>query len=179
MKPINAVCLSGFLLTAIVLYFLNLVPFIPAWAVFITWACFFHMEGGLYKEQTYFSIIRHIGLGAFAAWLTALLLLLQNPFSHATLAAWWGPVLIAAVIASLMRLGTFSKFSVTPAVIYGYAMIWAFLSLPGSFDIATLTSLSFDNALIVIGICLLLGASAAYLNALMVDALCGLKSKEQ
>jgi hypothetical protein len=179
MKPINAVCLSGFLLTAIVLYFLNLVPFIPAWAVFITWACFFHMEGGLYKEQTYFSIIRHIGLGAFAAWLTALLLLLQNPFSHATLAAWWGPVLIAAVIALLMRLGTFSKFSVTPAVIYGYAMIWAFLSKPGSFDVASLTSLSFDNALIVIEICLLLGASAAYLNALMVDALCGLKSKQQ
>lgn len=176
MKPINAVCISGFLLTAIALYLLNLVPFIPAWPVFITWACFFHMEGGLYKEQTYFSIIRHIGLGAFAAWLTALLLL-QNPFSHAALAAWWGPVLIAAVIALLMRLGTLSKFSVTPAVIYGYAMIWAFLSQPGSFDRAVLTSLSFNNALVVIEVCLLIGASAAYLNALLVDALCGLKSE--
>jgi hypothetical protein len=56
-------------------------------------------------------------------------------------------------------------------------MIWAFLSQPGSFDAAALTSLSFSNALVVIEVCLLLGASAAYLNALMVDALCGLKSK--
>lgn len=174
MKPVSAVCLSGFVLTAIVLYLLNYVPFIPAWAVFITWACFFHMEGGMHKNQAFFSTIRHIGLGSFAAWVSALLLL-HNPFNQATLASWWGPILIAAVIAALMRLSTQTRFSVTPAIIYGYAMIWAFLSQPGTFSLTVLTSLSFQNALIAMHFCILVGACAAYLNAMLVDGLCRMK----
>ena len=40
MKPINAVTLSGFVLTAVVIYLLGYFSFIPAWPIFITWACF-------------------------------------------------------------------------------------------------------------------------------------------
>ena len=174
MKPINAISLCGFTLTAIALYFLSYFPFIPAWAVFITWACFFHLDGGVYKNKAFFSTIRHIGLGALASWLSALIVL-NNPFASEWAYPLWAPVLIAAVIAVLMRLGTVIQFSVTPAIIYGYASIWAFLSVPGSFNQETLLSLSFQNAIVAMMFCVLLGACAAYINAILVAWLCNIK----
>lgn len=174
MKPINAVTISGFTLTAIGLYLLGYFPFIPAWAVFITWACFFHLDGGIDKNKAFFSTIRHIGLGAFASWVSALIVL-NNPVSNEWANPLWAPVLIAAVIAALMRLGALIHFSVTPAIIYGYASIWAFLSVPGLFNQETLLSLSFQNAIVVMAVCVLLGACAGYINAIMVDQLCRVK----
>ena len=78
MKPINAVTFSGFTLTAITLFILGYLPFIPAWPIFITWACFFHMDGGINKDQAFFSTIRHLGLGAFSAYISALIVM-NNP----------------------------------------------------------------------------------------------------
>ena len=174
MKLINAIALSGFLLTAIALYLLSFFPFIPAWPIFLTWACFFHMEGGVHKDQAFFAILRHIGLGAFASWLSALMVL-NNPFNSALANDLWAPILIAAVIALLMRLSVLTRFSVTPAIIYGYASIWGFLSVPGLFNQETLLSLSFQNAIVAIGFCILIGACAGYLNAIMVNCLCRIK----
>ena len=87
------------------------------------------------------------------------------------------PVLIATVIALLSRLSVYNKFSVTPAMIYGYASIWAFLSVPGLFDQKILLSLSFQNAIVAISFCIVLGACIGYINATMVNSLCGLKPK--
>lgn len=133
MKPINAITLSGFLLTAIAIYALNYFPFIPTWPIFITWACFFHMDGGVNKNQAYFAVIRHIFLGTFIAWITALALL-NNLLYSVISDALWASVLIALGIALIMRLSLMVQFSVTPAIIYGYALIWAFLSVPGLYD---------------------------------------------
>ena len=177
MKPINAVTFSGFLLTAVALYLLSYFPFIPAWPIFITWACFFHMDGGVNKNQAFYSTILHVGLGALAAWISAILVL-NNPFSGELASQLWAPVLIAAVIAGLMRISVLTQFCVTPAIIYGYASIWAFLSMPGLLSPVRLLSLSFQNAIIAIGFCIVLGASLGYLNALMVDRLIGLKGKQ-
>ncbi len=174
MKPINAVALSGFTLTAIGLYLLSHFPFIPAWAVFITWACFFHLDGGIDKNKAFFSTIRHIGLGALASWFSALLVL-NNPLVSEWANPLWAPLLIAAVIAALMRLGAITQFSATPAIVYGYASIWAFLSVPGLFNQQTLLSLSFQNAIVTMLFCVLLGACAAYINAIMVSWLCNIK----
>src|SRR5688500_87700 len=174
MKPINAITLSGFTLTAIALYLLSFFPFIPAWPVFITWACFFHMDGGINKNQAFFATLRHIGLGAFASWVSALMVL-NNPLSGVLADKLWAPILIASVIAVLMRLSVLVQFSVTPAIIYGYASIWAFLSVPGLFNKGILLSLSFQNAIIAISFCVLLGASAGYINSIMVSLLCGFK----
>ena len=178
MKPINAVSLSGFTLTAIALYFLSFFPFIPAWAVFISWACFFHLDGGIDKNKAFFSTIRHIGLGAIASWLSALIVL-NNPMANEWANVLWAPVLIAAVIALLMRLGALIQFSITPAIIYGYASIWAFLSVPELFNQETLLSLSFQNAIVAMLFCVLLGACVAYINAIMVAWLCRLKLAEK
>lgn len=174
MKPINAITLSGFTLTAIAVYFLGYFPFIPAWPIFITWACFFHMDGGVNKNQAFFSTIRHIGLGAFTAWLSALIVI-NNPLSGELVSQLWAPILIAAMIALLTRLSIFTNLSVTPAMIYGYASIWAFLSVPGFFSQEILLSLSFQNALVAIGFCIILGACAGYLNAAMVAKLCNIQ----
>lgn len=174
MKPVNAVALSGFTLTAIALYLLSSFPFIPVWPIFLTWACFFHMEGGVHKNQAYFATLRHIGLGAFASWLSALMIL-NNPFGGVITNNLWAPLLIAAVIAVLMRISVLTHFSVTPAIIYGYASIWGFLSVPGLFNQQALLSLSFQNALVAISFCIFIGASAGYINALLVDVLCKIR----
>ena len=174
MKPINAITLSGFTLTATAVYLLGYFPFIPAWPIFITWACFFHMDGGVNKNQAFYSTIIHIGLGALSSWISALLVI-SNPLSGDLANQLWAPILIAAVIAILMRLSVFTKFSVTPAIIYGYAAIWAFLSTPGLLNQHTLLSLSFQNAIIAIGFCIVLGACAGYINATMVAWLCNIK----
>lgn len=132
------------------------------------------MDGSVNKNQAFFSTIRHIGLGAFMAWLSAIIVM-NNPFSGELLNQIWAPVLIAAMIAFLSRLSVFTNLSVTPAIIYGYASIWSFLSVPGLFNQEILLSLSFQNALVAVGFCIILGACIGYVNAIMVGRLCNVK----
>ncbi len=174
MKPINAVTISGFLLTAVMLYVLAYFPFLPAWPIFIAWACFFHMEGGENSKQAYYATLMHIGFGAIASWISALLVI-NSPFSAQLANQLWGPVLIAVVIGAIMRISMLTQLSITPAIIYGYASIWAFLSVPGLLNNDQLLSVSFQNAIVAILFCTILGASAGYINASMVNWLCGLR----
>jgi uncharacterized protein DUF1097 len=174
MKPINAVTLSGFILTAVALYLLGYFPFIPAWPIFITWACYFHMDGGINRNQAFIATILHIGTGAMASWVSALLVI-NSPFYGALENQLWAPVLIAMVIALLMRMSTLVRFSITPAIIYGYASVWAFLSAPGLLNQDILLSLSFQNAIIAIPFCIILGACAGYINAMLVSWLCAFR----
>lgn len=171
MKPINAFTLAAFILTAFVLYLLGHFPFLPAWPVFIAWACFFHIGGGENRQQAFFATISHIGLGAFASWISALLII-NNPFSGQLANQLWPPILIAAIIAGLIRISMITKLNVTSAIIYGYASIWAFLSVPGLLNVDSLLSMTFQNALISIVFCTILGALAGYLNAIMINWLC-------
>lgn len=132
------------------------------------------MEGGINKEQAFFATILHIGLGAFASWISALLVI-NSPFSGELANQLWAPLLIAAVIAALMRVSNITQFSVTPGIIYGYASIWAFLSAPGLLNQQMLLSMSFQNAIVSIGFCVLLGACLGYINAFMVSWLCAVR----
>src|SRR3546814_17430498 len=79
MGKLNAATAVATLMTILVLYALGATPFIPVWAVFIGWACFFHMGGGTDPRQAFSATIQHVGLGIVAAWLSALLVLI-NPF---------------------------------------------------------------------------------------------------
>ena len=170
MTQLNAVTFSAFALTTIVLYVLGFFTFIPPWAVFITWACFFHMNGGANRNQAFIATIRHMALGATAAWISAIVLL-NNPFDNALGQQLWGPVFIGAIIAILARMGSISLFSVTPAIIYGYASVFAFASTAGLFASKYLLSVSFNNALLAILFSSIVGASAGYVNAALVAAL--------
>lgn len=170
MSPLNAATLCACVLTIIALYLLSFFSQIPVWSVFIAWACFFHIGGGVDRTQAFGSILQHIMLGAVAAWLSAIALL-HNPFDSALGQQLWGPVLIGFVIALLFRFGTLARFSITPVVIYGYASVFAFASTAGLFSMEALLSFSLDNALLAVMLATLIGATAAFINSLLVDAL--------
>lgn len=170
MTQLNATTFSSFAMTTTVLYLLGFFTFIPPWAVFITWACFFHMNGGINRNQAFIATIRHIALGATAAWVSTIVVL-NNPFDSTMGQQLWGPVFIGAVIALLTRMGSTALFSVTPAIIYGYASIFAFASTAGLFALEHLLSVSFNNALIAILFSTVIGASAGYVNAALVAVL--------
>lgn len=175
MTQLNATTFSSFAMTAIALYLLGFFTFIPPWAVFITWACFFHMNGGVDRNQAFIATIRHITFGSTAAWISAIVVL-NNPFDSSIGQQLWGPVFIGAVIALLTRMGTSTLFSVTPAIIYGYASVFAFASTTGLFAPEHLLSVSFNNALLAVLLSTMVGASAGYVNTLLVAALVGRES---
>jgi|GEM_PF-682065 len=171
MNKLTAASTVAVIMTILVLYALSATPYIPAWAVFITWACFFHLGGDADPGQAYISMLQHVGLGITAAWLSALIILV-NPFSNALLVAWWAPVIIGLVIGVLFRMGVSARFAITPAIIYGYAGTFAFLDgRQDRFNMEALLSFSFNNVLITLGVSLLIGISAAYLNAILVQRL--------
>jgi hypothetical protein len=174
----NIMTFASFSLTAIAIFLLGYIQFVPAWAVFITWACFFHMDGGANKKQGFMSTITHLWLGALGAWITALFLL-NSPFHSAAANTLWGPIVIGAAVATLARMSTIPRFSVTPAIIYGYASLFAFTSTPGTFSIEKLLSISFENALISIWVAVILGALCGYSNVVLIERLMELSAKWQ
>ncbi|HZV61436.1 MAG TPA: DUF1097 domain-containing protein [Methylophilaceae bacterium] len=167
MNKLDIATVVAIVMTTVVVYALGSLPFIPAWAVFISWACFFHMDGGENLDQAYLATLQHVGVGILAAWLSVLLVL-NDPFNNALTSEWWAPVVIGLIIGVLSRMSVLARFSITPAIIYGYAGTFAFLNSPGRFSNEALLSLTFDNALIALGISLVFGASAGYLNAILV-----------
>jgi hypothetical protein len=168
MNQLDIATTVAIVMTALAVYALTSIPFIPAWAVFVSWACFFHMEGGENRNQAWLATLQHVGIGVLAAWLSALLVL-NNPFNNAMVSEWWAPVVIGMIIGFLFRLSILARFAITPAIIYGYAGTFAFLSGPGLFSNEAMLSLTFDNALITLIISLVIGASVGYLNAVLVQ----------
>src|SRR5690606_13456488 len=79
MSTANITAFCAFIMTVLAFYLLGFYTFIPPCAVFIAWACFFHMGGGTDRKQALVATISHMSLGAFSAWLSALALL-HNPF---------------------------------------------------------------------------------------------------
>lgn len=170
MSRINAACLCAALLTTIVLLLTQPFPALPVWSLFITWACFFHLGGDRDPATAFRITVTHVGLGVITAWLTALLLF-ANPWSDTALNQAWGPVIIGLVIGVLVRLSVIAHFAVTPAIIYGYASVWAFLSIGEHFRLQALQSLSMQNVIVAIPTCILIGAVMGYFNARLVNLL--------
>lgn len=167
MSRINAACLSAALLTALVLFLLRDYPAMPLWAMFITWACFFHLGGDQSPGTSFRVTLTHLLVGIVSAWASAMLLF-ANPWAGGLLSQLWGPVIIGLVIGVLVRLSVVGLFAVTPAIIYGYASVWAFLSTSEHFSMATLQSLSLQNVVIALPVCVLMGVCMGYVNVRMV-----------
>lgn len=170
MQPQNAATLCACVLTIIALFLLSFFSQIPVWSVFIAWACFFHIGGGADRSQAFGNILQHMLLGAVAAWASSIVLL-HNPFASGLSQQLWGPVIIGLVIALLFRFGTIQRFSITPVIIYAYASVFAFASTTGLFSLEHLLSLTLGNALLAVMLATLIGASAAFINSVLVDAL--------
>lgn len=163
MSKINAAAFAAGALTLLVLLVMSRFPFVPLWALFIAWACYFHLGGSEKPESILAVAVVHISLGVIASWLSALLLF-ANPLPGELGELLWGPLVIGLVIGILVRLSVLPWLAATPAVIYGYASIWAFLSVPGHFDLGALLSVSFNNAVIAILAAMLLGVCMGYVN---------------
>jgi hypothetical protein len=127
------------------------------WAAFVAWACFFHSGGDANAFKT--TIISNI-FGVFVAWSTAL----------AIVSIGGGPVvgasLVALSIALYILAAHFKPFSSIPAVTYGYACTFAYVTQNAdAFVPNVLLSFTSRNALWIIPWSMVIGACFAYASA--------------
>jgi len=122
------------------------------WAAFLAWACFFHTGGT--TEALKKTIICNL-FGALCAWVAALLLVTVAPPGAGSAAVVVGvTVLLLCLAAHLPALSTI------PASVYGYAAVFAFLLGNASTNLTkeALTAASPANALVAVGVSMLIGA---------------------
>jgi hypothetical protein len=125
------------------------------WAVFIAWACFFATGGDGSALQN--TIVCSI-LGAILAWI-ALLIILGIPLAGALTLPIWAGIVIGVTVLIMCLLAQIGMFSTLPASVLGYASVASYaLQTPDALSMSALTSIGFNNALIVIGVSLIIGA---------------------
>ncbi len=170
MTRINASALCAGVLTTLVLCVMSHFPQVPLWAMFIAWACFFHLGGGEQAASSARMLLSHMGTGVLLAWCSALLILV-NPWTQGLPGYLWAPLITGLIIAAILRASAWHWLSITPPIIYGFAAVWAYLSVSGRFRVDALLSYSMDNALVTIWLCIVLGTGLGYINARLVAAL--------
>lgn len=125
------------------------------WAVFISWACFFATGGDEKALQN--TIVCSI-LGAVLAWI-ALLAIVGIPLAGILTLPIWAGIVIGATVLIMCLLAQIGIFSTLPASVLGYASVASFaLQTPDALSMGALTSVGFNNALIVISVSLIVGA---------------------
>jgi len=125
------------------------------WTVFIAWACFFATGGDGSALQN--TIVCSL-LGAVLAWI-ALIVILGIPLAGALTLPIWAGIVIGVTVFIMCMLATIGIFSTLPASVLGYASVAGYaLQTQGALTMDALTSGGFDNALIVIGLSLIVGA---------------------
>lgn len=125
------------------------------WAVFIGWAVYFVLGGdGKALQKT---VICNV-LGAILAWIT-LLIILAIPLAGALSLPIWAGIVIGVLVTIMCLLAHIEIFDSIPASVIGYACVAAYaLQTPDALTMNALTSGSFSNPLIVIGVSLVIGA---------------------
>lgn len=138
------------------------------WAVFIAWGCFFVIGGdGKALQKTIICTL----LGAILAWLT-LLIILAIPLAGALTLPIWAGIVIAVLVTIMCLLAHIEIFDSIPASVFGYASVAAYtLQTDGALAIPMLTSGSFNNPLIVIGVSLVIGAILGMISGKVGTAL--------
>ncbi len=138
------------------------------WAVFIAWACFFAIGGDGQALQN--TIVCSI-LGAVLAWV-ALLIILGVPLADTLTTPIWAGIVIGVTVLVMCLLAKIEFFSSIPASVLGYASVASLaLQTPSAFSIDALTSFSYNNALIVIVISLVVGAVFGLISSKVGDVL--------
>lgn len=127
------------------------------WAAFVAWACFYHCGGDAAAFRT--TIVSNL-FGVLVAWATGLALATVAP----------GPVLGATIVAASIALYILAAhipaFSSIPAVTYGYACTFSFLTQNAdAFTPAALLSASGRNALLIVPFSMIIGACFAFASA--------------
>ncbi len=138
------------------------------WAVFIAWACFFATGG---DENALKNTIVCSLLGAVLAWI-ALLIIFGIPLADALTLPIRAGIVIGVTVLVMCLLAQVGMFSTLPASVLGYASVAGFaLQTPNALSMGALTSVGFDNALVVIGVSLIVGALLGMVSGKVSKAL--------
>lgn len=137
------------------------------WAAFVACACFFNVGGDASAFRT--TIISNL-FGVVVAWLAGLII--------AEISA--GPALAALIVAisilAYILAAHIKLFSAIPAVTYGYACTFGYLTQnPNAFVADVMLSPSLGNALVIVPFSMIIGACFAYASALLAAQLNGMR----
>jgi hypothetical protein len=161
MSSLAALSLSIGILGGIATWFFLSVGGLLIWAAFIAWGCFFHTGGDVNALRA--TIIGNL-FGAVVATVAALAILTIPGAATLGLPLWAG-IVVAITAWAICIAANVKMFSVIPANVYGYAATFAFLlQTPEKLSVAALTSVSLNNALIVVGLSMVIGAVLGFIS---------------
>ena len=167
-SQLSALSLSIAVLGAIATWLFLTVGGILIWAGFIGWACYFHNGGN--NDALKSTIICNI-FGSLCAWVTAVLILAVPLASSLTLFVWAG-ICVGLLVWVLCMAARFKQLASIPSSVYGFAATFAFLlQTPDKLSLANLTSISLNNAFIVVSISMVIGALFGYASGKVAAAL--------
>ena len=127
------------------------------WAAFAAWACFYHSGGDAAAFRT--TIVSNL-FGVVVAWTAGLALSMIAPGPAL------GATIVAASIAIYILAAYIPAFSSVPAVTYGYACTFSFLTQNAdAFTPAVMLSASGRNALLIVPFSMIIGACFAFASA--------------
>lgn len=157
MNPLTATSLSIAIFGAIATW-MALSPlsgFVLIWAIFIAWAAF----AALGADNTAFKSTVICGLfGVTIGWIGAYGFL-ALPFADTLGVPLWAAIVVAVTAFAVVFASNLAIFGAVPASVLAYAATFAYLlQTEGKMSIATLTSGSFENPLLIISLSVILGA---------------------
>lgn len=157
MNPLTATSLSIAIFGAIATW-MALSPlsgFVLIWAIFIAWAAF----AALGADNTAFKSTVICGLfGVFIGWIGAYGFL-AIPLGETLGVPLWAAIVVAVTAFAVVFASNLSLFGAVPASVLSYAATFAYLlQTEGKMSLATLTSTSFENPLLIISLSVILGA---------------------
>lgn len=145
-----------------------LAAFLIIWVIFIGWATFFATGG---DNAALKKTITCNVFGVICAWVAALIIL-GIPLADTVGLPVWGGIVVGATVLVMCLAAHIEALSTIPASVFGYASTFAFLlQTPDVLSMGALTSVSFDNALIVVAISLIVGAIFGLLSGRLGNAL--------
>ena len=145
--------------------------FVLVWAGFIAWGCFFHTGG---DQKALVKTIVGNAYGAIVAWI-ALLIITHLPEN--SMGALLPAIVVGVTVFFLVIVASIEPLSAVPAQVYGYAATVAYslhqASDPaaGTGPLASLTSPSFANPLVLLIVSFVLGAIFGLLSGKLAGAL--------
>ena len=152
LSSLTAAALAAALVAAAAVLAFSAMPALLIWAAFIGWASYDH-SGATPRAALRSSAA--LVFGVVMAWAVALIVAARILPLSAPLAT-----AVAAGVASFLIVRASAKpiLSVVPATFYGFASMFAYLSLaPGAFTMSAMMELSGQNAVLVVSISLLIG----------------------
>src|SRR5947208_2507800 len=172
LSSLTAAALAAALVAAASVLAFSAMPALFVWAAFIGWASYDH-SGATVRAALRSSAA--LVFGVVMAWAVAIvvaagILPLSAPLATAVTAG------IASFLIVLASAGPI--LSVVPATFYGFASMFAYLSLvPGAFTINAMTGFNWKNAIVAVPISLLIGTGLGIAQGWLASVLAAGKTR--